>query len=116
MLILAAERECPAGHAAALSDLLSLAMTKGPARGIFDPAASGEDALYTAFEAVARRHLGMEEARASWQRGLRRARLESEIRDTIESRALRVQGVSDTVYYYAGLAFGLTCGSFYRVS
>ena len=114
LFILAAERECPDGHARALTELMSLALTKVPSRGIFDPTSSGEHLLYTALETIARRHLGMSEARAAWRNGLRRARLELDVRDPIEQAALRVQGVSDTVHYYAGLAFGLTCLSLYQ--
>jgi hypothetical protein len=116
MLIRAAERECPNGHAGTLMELMSLALTKVPARGIFDPTAGGEHALFAALETIARRHLGMAEARAAWHKALHKADLELEVRDTIEHAALRVQGVSDTVYFYAGLAFGLTCGSIYRAS
>lgn len=116
LLVLAAERECPDGHASALRELIALALTKVPARGIFDPTSGGEHALFIAFESIATQHLGMNEARAVWRGVLRRARLELEVRDTIEHAALRVQGVSDTVHFYAGLAFGLTCVSIYRAS
>lgn len=114
LLILAAEHECPDGHASALRELMSLALTKVPARGIFDPTSAGEHALFVAIETIAGRHLGMNDARAAWRGALRRARLELEVRDTIEHAALRVQGVSDTAYFYAGLAFGLSCVSIYR--
>lgn len=114
VLILAAERECPEGHSRALTELTSLALTKVPARGILDPTSSGEHELYRALETIARRHLGMEQARAAWRSGLRRAQLDLEVRDSIERAALRVQGVSDTVHFYAGLAFGVTSGSIYR--
>ena len=116
LLILAAERECPGGHARALSELMALALTKVPARGIFDPTAAGEHDLFAALDAVAMRHLGMTAARAAWRRALRDAHLEVEARDTIEHAAQRVQGVSDTAYFYAGLAFGLTCASMFRGS
>ena len=116
LLILAAERECPDGHARALQELMGLALTKVPSRGIFDPTSSGEHVLFAAFESIAKRHLGMDEARAAWRSGLRRSHLELEARDTLEQAALRVQGVSDTVHFYAGLAFGLACASIYRSS
>lgn len=114
LLVHAAERECPAGHAGALEDLTSLALTKVPARGIFDPASGDEDDLYTAIEAVASRHLGMTAARTAWRRAISGARLELEARDRVEHAAQRVQGVSDTAYFYTGLAFGLTSIVVYR--
>ena len=42
------------------------------------------------------------------------ARLDLEVRDRVEQAALQVQGVSDTAYFYTGLAFGLTCVAVYR--
>lgn len=109
LLILAAERECPAGHAGALRELTSLALTKVPARGIFDPTARGEHDLFAAIDAVASRHLDLGAARAAWRRAVREARLDLQARDRLEHAAQQVQGVSDTAYFYAGLAFGLTC-------
>jgi len=114
LLILAAERECPAGHAGAFTALLSLAQTKVPARGIFDPAASSDEELFAAIDAVASRHLGLTAARAAWRRHLRHAALDLDARDKIEHAALRVQAVSDTAYFYAGLAFGIAAASLYR--
>jgi hypothetical protein len=37
-----------------------------------------------------------------------RARLELDVRDRIERAALDTRTVSDIVYFYTGLAFGLT--------
>lgn len=113
LLILAAERECPAGHAGALRDLTSLAMTKVPARGIFDPTSRGEHDLFAEIDAVANRHLGMAAARGGWRRAVRDARLDLQARDGVEHAAQQVQGVSDTAYFYAGLAFGLVSVSVY---
>lgn len=113
-LIRAAERECPGGHASALRELTSLALTKVPSRGIFDPTSRGEHELFAAIESIAISHLGLTGARAAWQAALKQARLELEARDRIERTALQVQGVSDTAYFYAGLAFGLTCLTVYR--
>jgi hypothetical protein len=110
----AAARECPKGHASALRDLTALAVMKVPARGIFDPTSRGEQDLFAAIEAIANRHLGRTRARATWGAAVRRARLQLEARDRIERAALQVQGVSDTAYFYAGLAFGLTWISVYR--
>lgn len=113
-LLRAAERECPRGHAKALRDLTALAVQKVPARGIFDPTARGEDDLFRAIETVADRHLGRTPARTAWKKAVRRGRLDLPTRDGIERAALQVQGVSDTAYFYAGLAFGLTWLSVYR--
>jgi hypothetical protein len=113
-LIRAAKRECPRGHAEALRDLTELAVRKAPARGIFDPAVRGEEDLFKAIEAIADRHLGRTAARAAWQSAVRRGRLDLEARDRIERAALQVQCVSDTVYFYTGLAFGLTWVWVYR--
>jgi hypothetical protein len=110
----AAERECPKGHARALRDLTALAVRKVPARGIFDPSARGDDELFTAIEVIANRHLGRTRARASWKAAMRGAQLEFVTRDRLERAALSVQSASDTAYFYAGLAFGLTWLSVYR--
>jgi hypothetical protein len=113
-VIRAAERECPRGHADALRELTALALTKAPARGIFDPSARGEHELFGAIEGVAKNHLGLTGARVAWQGAVRGAHLELEARDRIERAALQVQTVSDTAYFYAGLAFGLVSVSLYR--
>jgi hypothetical protein len=107
-VIRAAERECPPGHAGALRDLTRLAFRKVPARGIFDPTIRDEQDLFRAIETVANRHLGHRASRAAWRRAIRRARLPLEACDRIERAAVEAQTVSDIVYFYAGLAFGLT--------
>ena len=114
LIVLAAERECPPGHAGALRDLASLALTKVPARGIFDPTSRGEHDLFGAIDAIATHHLGMAAARSAWKRAVGSARLDLEVRDRVEQAALQVQGVSETAYFYTGLAFGLTCVAVYR--
>jgi hypothetical protein len=113
-LFRAAGRECPKGHAGALRDLAALAMTKVPSRGIFDPSSRGEQELFTAIEVIANRHLGRTRARAAWRSALRRGNLELHARDRIERAALQAESVSDTAYFYAGLAFGLTWVSIHR--
>lgn len=106
-VIRSAELECPRGHADALRELTVLALRKVPARGIFDPAARGEQDVFTAIESVARAHLELTRARSAWRTAVNRAGLPLEQRDRIERAALQVQTVSDTAYFYAGLAFGL---------
>ena len=91
-----------------------LAFRKVPSRGIFDPAARGEHEMFGAIEAVARAHLELSDARSAWRNALAAASLTFDRQDEIERAALQVQTVSDTAYFYAGLAFGLACTYVYR--
>ena len=113
-LIRAAELECPRGHAEALLELTALALRKVPSRGIFDPAARGEPDMFGAIESVARTHLELADARTAWRNALAAADLALDRQDEIERAALHVQTVSDTAYFYAGLAFGLASTYVYR--
>ncbi len=113
-IVLAAERECPNGHAGALREMTALALTSVPSRGIFDPTCRGEDDLFAAIEAVALAHLELASARRAWRKALAAAAMDTERRDLVESAALQVQTASDTAYYYAGLAFGVVAVSIYR--
>jgi hypothetical protein len=113
-LVRAAELECPPGHANALRDLTALAIRKVPSRGIFDPAARGEQELFAAIDSVAQAHLELADARTMWRSALEAADLSLNRRDNIEMAALQVQTVSDTAYFYAGLAFGLAFICAYR--
>lgn len=106
-VIVAAERECPPGQAAAIRELIALALAKVPSRGIFDPTTRGEDELFGAIDAVAEAYLELRQARTSWRAALRRSGLALPDRDRVEGAAHQVQGVYDTAYYYTGLAFGL---------
>ena len=115
-LIRAAELECPRGHADALHALTALAIRKVPSRGIFDPAVRGEHELFTAIETVADAHLQLADARTGWRKALDAANLDLERRDALESALLQVQSVSDTAYFYTGLAFGLAALTIYRSS
>lgn len=114
LLFTAAEHECPPGHGVALRELAALARTKVPSRGIFDPTARGEHDLFAAIEGIAERHLGMRQARTAWKRAVREAAMEPEVRERIEQAAQQLQAVSDTAYFYTGLAFGLTSAFVYR--
>lgn len=102
-----AEHECPRGHARALADLMDVAMRKVPARGIFDPAIRGENDLFAAIDGVATTHLGRRAARTRWRRAIETPKLPFEARDEIDGAAQQMQAISDTAYFYAGLAFGL---------
>jgi hypothetical protein len=106
-VIHAAEHECPRGHANALRELTALALRKVPSRGIFDPAVRGEEDLFAAIDSVAKAHLELLEARTAWRTALDAAGASLDVRDAIEEAALQVQSVSDTAYFYTGLAFGL---------
>jgi hypothetical protein len=106
-LLRAAEAECPRGHADALHAFTALALRKVPARGIFDPGMHDEHELFGTIESIARSHLALADARSAWQRAMEAAGLTLEQRDEIESASMQVQSVSDTAYFYAGLAFGL---------
>jgi hypothetical protein len=97
-----------------LLELTELAVRKIPARGIFDPAIRGEHELFAAVESVARAHFELADARTAWRAALEAADLSLERRDEIERAALQVQGVSDTAYFYTGLAFGLVAVCIYR--
>jgi hypothetical protein len=107
-VIRAAEAECPHGHAETLVALTALALRKVPARGIFEPGARGEHELFAEIESIAQAHLDLARARAAWRGALDASALSMEQRDEIESTALALQSISDTAYFYTGLAFGLT--------
>lgn len=113
-LVHACEIECPEGHAEALAAFTSLALHKVPVRGIFEPGTREEPELFSAIESVARVHLDLAEARATWRRALKAANLPFEKRDDIETAALEVRDASQTAYFYAGLAFGLAFSYLHR--
>src|SRR5690242_14972640 len=113
-VIQSARLECPRGHAQALIEFTTLALRKIPSRGIFDPGARDDHDLFAAIEAVADAHLRFSEARASVRAALDAADLDLERRDAIERAVFQVQSVSDTAYFYAGLAFGLVATTIYR--
>ncbi len=113
-LVRACEIECPAGHAEALSALAALALNKVPARGIFDPGTREEPELYSAIESIGQAHLELADARRKWRKALKATDLPLRTRDDIETASLQVQIASDTSYFYAGLAFGLAFGYYYR--
>lgn len=53
-------------------------------------------------------HLELSAARTAWRAALEDADLTVARREEIEQAALHMQSISDTAYFYAGLAFGLT--------
>jgi hypothetical protein len=112
-IVRAATLECPRGHARALADFATLAVRKVPSRGIFDPTVRGEHELFSAIEAVADAHLQFSSARDACRTALDAADLSLKRRDEIERALLQLQSISDTAYFYAGLAFGLVSLSLY---
>ncbi len=113
-VIASADAECPRGHAQALRELTALALRKVPVRGIFDPTVRGDHEMFSAIESTADAWLQFAEARAAWRAALDAADLDLERRDDIERAVLQVQSVSDTAYFYAGLAFGMAAFCLYR--
>ena len=92
------------GHDAALTDLARWAVVRVPSEGVLAPDASH---AFTAIEAIATRHLQFGEARKALKRAL--SVIDAvETRDAIESAYNHTQSVSDTAFYYAGLACGIT--------
>src|SRR5262249_62327696 len=83
-----------------------LARGKMPVRASCGPAATGEHELYAAIDGIAKAHLSSARARAAWQKAIDAASLELTLRDNIEVAAAEVRHISDSSYYYAGLAFG----------
>jgi hypothetical protein len=91
--------------------MIAMALQKMPARGIFDPAVAGEHELYAAIDGIAKAHLSSARARAAWRTAIDAAGLELTLRDNIDGAAAEVRHISDSAYYYAGLAFGLVFAS-----
>lgn len=116
LVVAAAERECPPGHAGALRELTAIALRKVPARGIFDPGVHGEEDLFAAIETVAATHLELGDARREWRKALEAGSLTLVQRDGLEQAATHVQNASDTAYFYTGLAFGLAFVYVHRTS
>ena len=109
-VIRAALRERPAGHSETLRDIIDMALQKMPARGIFDPAAAGEHELIRG-DRRDRQGAFILHALAAWQKAINPANLALTQRDNIEVAAAEVRHISDSAYYYAGLAFGLVFAS-----
>lgn len=97
----------PENHAHALAAYLQLARKSVPLRGIFDPGSRDEDAFFQRIHAVGNKHLGLSSAKARFTRVVEASRMPFEKQDAILSSALEFQDVSDTAYFYAGLAFAL---------
>lgn len=106
-----ADRECPAGHGAALRDAGALAVTKVPSRGVlWKPGDRDDSDLFRAIELIAKRHLGYAEPVSTFQRGLEAIVSKTTLyeREALQNSCLQAESVSDTAHYYTGLAFGVT--------
>jgi hypothetical protein len=91
------------GHAAFLEAISQLAAQNVGFRGVLAP----DPALYGSIEGAAKQHLDWNEAKKDVLHALDGI-VEFRRRDAIESAYSRLVDVSDTSYYYTGLAFGLT--------
>jgi hypothetical protein len=92
----------------ALRELGELALWALPIHGAFVANHNDIDVLITS---VASEHLGLKEARREFSDALSGVEL-FEHRDPIESAHNHIHTISDAVYYYAGLAFGITLTDF----
>lgn len=91
--------------AKALRALAALAAVEVPRHGVFAPAE--RDELYSAIEGIAVAHLGLAESKRAFTAATNRV-ADLALRDRIQVTAIERQMVSDRVYFYAGLAFGVT--------
>lgn len=97
------------GEADFLIGVARLAVQNVGFRGILAPAPE----LYKPIEDLAKEHLDWVDAKRELRAALDRVK-RFRRRDAIESAHIRVISVSDTAYYYAGLAFGLTLADLSR--
>lgn len=100
--------DLPGEHARVLEACLRWAAVAVPTRGIFEPGSRDEPEFYSRVQAIANRHLGLSAARKRSALAIEAARLSFKQRDAIATSQLEVQDISDTAYFYAGLAFALT--------
>jgi hypothetical protein len=102
-LIRAANRHRP-DAAQALTAYGRYALVAIPTQGVLP---RDDYELFNAVEHIARKHLGLTEARRAFVQATE-AIEPLETRDAIQSTATQVQVVSDETYFLAGLAFGIT--------
>jgi hypothetical protein len=108
-LILGAEHRGETERAFALSALGRLAVVAIPREGVFGPA--DDEGLYVAIENVARKHCGYRELRQAVKVALEPI-TDFDHREAIENAYNQSDAASDRVYFYAGLAFGVTLARF----
>ena len=92
------------GAAQALREFGQLALWALPIHGVFVP---NNNDVSMIIERVAKQHMDWEEARGEVREALRAVESFAE-RDSIESAQNHLRAASDEVYFYAGLAFGVT--------
>ena len=92
------------GHDAALADLGQWALVRVPAQGVLAP---DDSHSFTTIHEIAKRRLELDVARIEVKHALSTV-ASSEVRDPIESAYNHLQSIYDEVYYYAGLACGIT--------
>jgi hypothetical protein len=108
-LIHAEEHRGEPDRAAALAALGQMALVTIPTSGVIAPA--DDEQLYMAIESIARQHLGFTVLREAIKSALGRI-ADFDDRDAIETAYNASRAVSDQVYFYAGLAFGVTVARF----
>lgn len=108
-LIQGAEYRGESERASALSALGQLALVAIPRDGVFAPAE--DEGLYLAVENVARKHFGYRELRQAVKAALEPI-TDFDHREAIETAYNQSDAASDRVYFYAGLAFGITLACF----
>ena len=92
------------GHDAALANLGQWALVRVPAQGVLAP---DDSHSFTTIHDIAKRHLQLDVARIEVKHALSTV-ASIEVRDLIESAYNHLQSIYDEVYYYAGLACGIT--------
>jgi ATP phosphoribosyltransferase regulatory subunit HisZ len=97
------------GEAAFLGGVARLAVQNVGFRGVLAPPPE----LYKPIEDLAKEHLEWVDAKKELREALDRVK-KFKRRDAIETAHIRVLSVSDTAYYYTGLAFGLTVADLSR--
>lgn len=97
------------GEAAFFEAVAELAAQNVGFRGVLSP----DPELYKPIEDLAKEHLDWVDAKRELRESLDRVK-KFKRRDAIECAHTRVINVSDTAYYYAGLAFGLTLADLVR--
>ena len=105
---LQASKDCPENHARALEGYLRIARWSIPARGLFEPGSRDESPFFEQIHTIADKHLGRSSARNKFKRVVKASGLPFRKQDGILISAGEFQDVSDTAYFYAGIAFALS--------
>ena len=92
------------GHAGALQEYAEWAIISVASRGVLAPS---DDRSYQIIQAIATRHLGYQRASRAFSLALENL-TDVAIASALESAENERRAISDSAYYYAGLACGLT--------